>query len=135
MDIYVVVYNALATNKSSIVRLPVSVDAGFDVTNMNSNETIVTNQHPTPSFLNTSSSAAEYALVFNTGPLEPIGGTVFRVRRAAGGSSRSYGASLKALSSTELQRLRGLRAKGEKEKNLSNKITASNGKFSAQFDR
>lgn len=129
MDIYVVVYNAVGSNKSSIVRLPVSVDAGFDVRRVDNNATIASNIQATPSFLTSSQStaAAEYVLAFSTGPLEPVGATVFRVRRSSSSSNKET----KAYAS--LERLRAL--KFDKADSLTTQVVANNGLLSAQFDR
>jgi len=79
---HVLVYNPLGTNKSRIVRLPVSVNATFDVERIDSNGRATTTQSipSIPDNLDrpVSSSAAKYVLAFDTGPLVPVGVNVFK---------------------------------------------------------
>lgn len=79
---YIVVYNGLGSNRSSIVRLPVSVDASFNVTRLggNSIQSNLVRSSPTP-LLSSKSGAANYVLLFDTGPLAPAGATLFRITK------------------------------------------------------
>jgi len=87
------VYNPLGTNKSRIVRLPVSVNATFDVERIDSNGRATTTQSipSIPDNLDrpVSSSAAKYVLAFDTGPLVPVGVNVFKVKQSATISGKS----------------------------------------------
>jgi hypothetical protein len=82
VDLYVVVYNALGSSESSVIRLPVSSDGVFEVKKLGvqaveSSVHIATNAP----FAGTGvPSSAKYVLTFNTGPLPPVGATVFKVQ-------------------------------------------------------
>ena len=78
---YVAIYNALTSSASRIVRLPVSSMGPFHVSRMGNltvdaaGETI---SFAIPSPFDTKASA-NYVLPFDTGPLLPVGVTLFRV--------------------------------------------------------
>lgn len=81
MDLFVVVYNPMGSNTSSIVQLPVSVDKTFDITNLDSNPlTTARSVRPVPSSFS-SPLSAEYILAFDTGPLPPVSATVFQIKQ------------------------------------------------------
>ncbi|CAB9518020.1 Lysosomal alpha-mannosidase [Seminavis robusta] len=84
-DVTVVVYNALGSNTSSIVYLPVSVDSLFEVTRLGTAVAAANNTiRSTPSpFGGVRLSSAKYVLAFDTGPLTPVGTAIFRVRKKA----------------------------------------------------
>ena len=85
-DLYVVVYNALGASKSSIVRLPVAVNGTFDVSRLgNDSDTPATIRSIPNHFFEPSSAspASNWVLPFDSGPLSPIGATVFRVKRSS----------------------------------------------------
>lgn len=87
-DILVVVYNPLGKNKSTIVQLPVALDKSYDVTRLGSDVTTTGSIRPVPSTFQgnslTATASAKFVLAFETGPLHPLGATVFRIRTAAG---------------------------------------------------
>lgn len=125
----------MASNKSSIVRLPVSVNEEFDVMDVSSNATIASNLRPTRSFYSSSPFGSELVLVFNTGPLEPIGAAVFRVRRTLGSSGIAWGTKSGASEVDSLERIRDLESKVRYRVMPKREIVANNGILSAQFDR
>jgi hypothetical protein len=88
---YVIVYNALSTKTSSIVQLPVSVEAVFNITRIDDDDDKLRTGsqiiHSVKSHFIASSSggsqaatAAKYILNFETGVLPPVGAASFRIK-------------------------------------------------------
>lgn len=87
---HIIVYNGLGSSRSEIVRLPVSSDSTFIVSRVGkySAETVSTSvirSSPSP-FWAPVSASARYVLMFDTGPLAPIGATVFRITHELSGT-------------------------------------------------
>jgi hypothetical protein len=82
VDLYVVVYNALGSNDSSVIRLPVSSDGAFEVKKLGTQtvESSVYIATKAPFAGNGVLSSAKYVLAFNTGALPPVGATVFKIQ-------------------------------------------------------
>lgn len=110
------------------MRLPVSVDGSFHVTRLGSAavQTGFVSSSPNP-FSPFHAGSAKYVLLFDTGPLTPVGATVFRVTKA-----RSQPHML-APSSATLQSHRGLQSKNGKDEG--GEVVASNGLVTVHFDR
>lgn len=122
---FVVVYNGLASNKSTIVRLPVSVDGPFHVTRLGSSTIQESLVHSSPSpFVATQSTSANFVLLFDTGPLVPVGATVFRVYKSP------LEANTKVPSVQSQRRLRPIDRENE-----SSQVVTSNGAVKVHFDR
>ena len=82
---FVVVYNGLGSNKSTIVRLPVSVDGHYHVTKLGNQplQSQLMRSSPSPfTSIQTGATSAKFVLLFDTGPLAPVGATVFRVSKS-----------------------------------------------------
>jgi len=83
---FVVVYNALGSNHSSVIHLPVSTDKPFDIKRLGTNPiTTIRAAYPVFSSFQSSMStlSATYILSFDTGPLQPVGATVFQITPAS----------------------------------------------------
>ena len=81
-DIFIIVYNGLASRLSTIVGVPVSVQARYQVSILSSGqlgageEELVVSSALFPQVTEKSSSI----VYFNTGPLPPVGASVFRLK-------------------------------------------------------
>ena len=127
---FVVVYNPLGSNKSSIVQLPVSVNRAFDITRLGSDDplTTVSGVYPVPSTFQgslASTSSSKYILLFDSGPLQPIGATVFQIKPTAdsehGSLSEEFGTGPTLESEHDMDEL--------------DAVVASNEILSVKFDR
>ena len=119
------VYNPLGSNKSSIVRLPVAVSGSFDVTRLDNEEplssvTLIAVPNHFFGSHDASSSPARFVLNFETGPLSPVGATVFRVKRSSFGEA--FHPTIDSLSI-------------KLEDSESDRVVVSNDEISVQFDR
>lgn len=117
---YVIVYNGLGSNRSSILRLPVSVEANFEVARLDSNAT-PDNLRSTPC----SFADSTYVLAFGTGPLPPMGATVFRIRKSDNIDGKDFFPSSSIASNARML---------EQQKDLK-ELAVTNGLFTAKFDR
>ena len=134
MNIFVVVYNPLGSNKSTIVQLPVSVDQAFDIKRLDSNPmSPTTSVRPVQSRFS-SELSAKYILTFDTGPLHPVGTTVFLIKSNPNKIEENVGENAeKVLVNQELETLRKLKYVGNDEDRLP--VTAVNDFVSVKFYR
>ena len=82
-----IVYNALAFSRSTIIHLPVSSDVPYHITRVGSAGKGDQILLPVRSISKvTSDGGSDYLVLFDTGPLSPLGAAVFRLSRAEGQS-------------------------------------------------
>ena len=125
LDLYVVVYNGLGSSKSTIVRLPVSVDGSFHVSKVGGNSLQTHYLRSSPNhFAGTDSTSASFVLLFDTGPLPPVGAAVFRVTQAH---------EKETIPSSEISTSR--RLKYIDTKDGPSEVVASNGIVTVHFDK
>jgi Glycosyl hydrolases family 38 C-terminal domain len=100
-DVYVIIYNALAQNRSSIVRLPVSLDVPYTIQRLEEpvvgiddkkKESIATKREPSivspiMSVPLRDSDPVKPILIFDTGIIPPLGAVTFRIAQAPNISS------------------------------------------------
>ncbi|CAB9508715.1 Lysosomal alpha-mannosidase [Seminavis robusta] len=126
-DMYVVVYNPLGSNKSRIIRLPVSASGPFEVTKMGNESDTSTSQYFTATSAQLqevrSTAAAKYVLSFSTGALAHVGATTFKVTRTT--------SDIVAVVAEKSRRLQSKVV----IKDSNEAVAASNGLLEAQFDR
>lgn len=128
-----IVYNALGSQKSRIVCLPVSSLGEFVVSRVGdhatgSAETIL---YSVPSaFPLLSSTAAKYTLAFDTGPLTPAGATVFRIIQSPRHRLENE------ILTGRLMKSRSLNYESDTTKGLDiDQVTVSNEFLTVQFNR
>ena len=95
--VYVIVYNPLATNRSSVIRLPVASEASFRVERIEEGEqkkvSIIRSLALTDEGLHavagddTTVDDVKHVLIFGTGDLPPIGAVAFRIAKEPDGPS------------------------------------------------
>ena len=128
IDMYVLVYNSLGTERSSIVHLPVSSivnqSSSFDITPvLDSGGEDATTQTVVPTTVvavqsgDTTPTQTKYVLSFATGPIPPVGAKAFRIRRSS------------------KERSTRILPESFSQSNLEEVIELSNGILSARFDR
>lgn len=135
LDIYVVVYNAVASNKSTIIRLPADAMGTFVVTRLDNATAATTREaqsvraRATPFVASQSadSKAARFEIMFDTGPLEPVGATVFRIQHTS-----QTGSMDQQNNPSFVEKQRALQYS---EKDLLEAVVADNGIFKAEFAR
>jgi hypothetical protein len=99
--LYVVVYNSLGTNISTIVRLPVSVDATFAIRRVDDHAaTIYRATSVACPFAISHPSSAKYVLIFNTGVIPSVGAVVFRIQKVGQQPSHASSSAKRVLSSS-----------------------------------
>jgi alpha-mannosidase len=81
-DVYVIVYNPLASERSAIVRLPVAADKTYTITSLSTNSQQAhvgkaVLAFPLPGAASTEEQS--YVLNLNTGKLPPVGAAAFRI--------------------------------------------------------
>ena len=82
IDIYTIVYNGLASQRSIIVRLPVSRNATYSVTRLDSPGEVpqrVQSTLSTPVVTTGNIENAAHILLFNSGPLPPVGAAIIKI--------------------------------------------------------
>jgi len=89
--VYVIVYNPLATNRSSVIRLPVASEASFRVERIEEGDqkrvSIIRSLALTDELSyaaaddDTTVDAVKHVLIFGTGDLPPIGAVAFRIAK------------------------------------------------------
>jgi hypothetical protein len=100
----VIVYNALAFSYSTIIHLPVSSDAPYHISRVGSAGKEDQILLPIRSISKmTSEGGSDYLVLFDTGPLPPLGAAVFRLSRAEGHHSFPLVSSDKSVQSRRLQ--------------------------------
>lgn len=72
-------YNPIAQNRSSVVRLPVSLDASFRVERVDDRKRAQLICSIIADSMHTNSMDVKYVLTFGTGVLPPIGAVAFRI--------------------------------------------------------
>ena len=79
--VYVIVYNPLAANRSSVVRLPVASDDSFRIERVEEDEhkTICVIRATPVQSVQANSASIKYVLTFDTGNLPPVGAVAFRI--------------------------------------------------------
>ena len=131
IDLYVLVYNSLGTERSSIINLPVSnnVNQSFDITSVSDSgggdataQTVVPMPVVAVQSGDTTPTQTKYVLSFATGSIPPVGAKAFRIRRSS---------SFKETTSTTIL------PESFSQSNLEEDqvIELSNGILSARFDR
>lgn len=130
---YVVIYNALGSIKSRIVRLPVSVGGTFDVSKVGIQNHTASPQSfqaiSAPFCRSSTTCAAKYVLYFDTGPLVPTGPTIFKVKLSGGnGALSTISESALAQDSRALQSHTGIHQEAID-------VSVSNGLISVRFNR
>jgi len=139
-DMYVVVYNPLATLRSSVIMLPVSVDANFDVERLDGSGSsrrsgrFVKSIRSVPVAVKATKAGAPFTLVFQTGQLPPVGAAVFKVSMVMEQSVVSGGnTAVSAASSRRLLTLDDEPSSTDKADSTS--VEVSNGMLTVRFDR
>ena len=122
---YVLVYNPLASNRSAVVRLPVS-DASFRVERVEEGENVQIIRSVRIDPIHPDSAEVKYVLTFSTGVLPPVGAVAFRVTKESANGYTDLSAS-----STMSATARRLRKKVTKHE----AVELSNGITAALFDR
>eukprot|EP00521_Asterionellopsis_glacialis_P017327 CAMPEP_0195302294 /NCGR_PEP_ID=MMETSP0707-20130614/30840_1 /TAXON_ID=33640 /ORGANISM="Asterionellopsis glacialis, Strain CCMP134" /LENGTH=1068 /DNA_ID=CAMNT_0040365501 /DNA_START=82 /DNA_END=3288 /DNA_ORIENTATION=- len=132
-DIFIIVYNGLAARRSTVVGVPVSVQARYQVSILSSSpleadeEEVIVPSALFPQVTDKSSSV----VYFDTGPLPPVGASVFRLKIL-----NSIGTILG--SSNELAResalLRGAENPTDLEKEEPDSLELSNGFLTVHFN-
>ena len=85
--IYVLVYNSLSSNRSSIVRLPVSTDDSYKVERVEDNQNVGLQLiRPTTRSAVHTKGEKERVLLFGTGEIPPLGIATFRIARIGNSS-------------------------------------------------
>jgi hypothetical protein len=79
-DVYVVVYNSLGVEQSTIIELPVSTDAVYHVSKVGSpdGESNIVSSHPAAAG-RAHGRASSYMLAFNTATLPALGASIFYI--------------------------------------------------------
>ena len=125
---YVVLYNALGTNRSQIVRLPVSTNGTFKVSRVGDAGNSIISAIPSPFDTHTS---AKYVLPFASGPITPVGVTVFQITQT---DDRVNPVSLHNPISASAPGDRSLRASKDNS-GVQEEVIVSNGDLTVRFDR
>jgi hypothetical protein len=129
-DVYVVVYNSLGVERSTIVQLPVSTDAVYRVSKVGSpdGESNIVSSHPVASG-RAHGRASSYVLAFDTATLPALGASIFHISL----SERPDDANelTKAFASSTVK---SDHRRTEIEDGSSTDVKASNGIFSVLFD-
>jgi hypothetical protein len=117
-DLYVVVYNAKASEVSSIIRLPVSTNQTYLVERVERNATVARSRlvEPVQAVNLRTTDKPRYTVMFDTGPLPPIGVALFRVSM----TNKVFSSSLRSNDLTETRRL--FRAADGKDVVVSNEL-------------
>ena len=76
---YILVYNPLAQNRSSVVHIPVACDGLFRVERVEEGSDIMFLRSTSKESLLSSSATIRYELIFNTDVLPPLGAVAFRI--------------------------------------------------------
>jgi hypothetical protein len=111
------------------VRLPVSVDSSFKVTRLGRNSIgsnlVRSSLNP---FVSSQSGSANYVLLFDSGPLTPVGVTVFRISKSSTDPQRQG----PTVDSVQPYRslTSSMNANGD-----SDDVVATNGLVTVRFDR
>ena len=82
--LYVIVYNSLAKERSTIVRIPVSSKAAFDVTRVqDAARSVASTHHSIEAPRDCPMCHRKHVLYFDTGLLPPVGAVAFRITESA----------------------------------------------------
>jgi hypothetical protein len=102
-DVYAIIYNPLASNRSAIIRLPVSSHSLYRVHRIENDASAsqVIRSSAVPELL--LGGATKWLLVFDTGVLPPVGAVAFRISKA-GDPAEYDGPSLPTQAETSLAR-------------------------------
>jgi hypothetical protein len=127
------VYNPLASPHSSVISLPVSIYADFDIRRLDhsadnsfSGETMRVTSVPRHDASFTRS--AEFALIFQTGLLPPVGAAIFKISTAA--EYDEFRQSPEAVSVAQRELIDPSSTEDEQSS-----LEVSNGLFTVKFDR
>jgi hypothetical protein len=130
-DLYVIVYNSLGSGRSTVIHLPVSTNGIYQVTKIGSHsyEAALVLSHSSSSTC--ISGGAKYVVNFATGPLPPLGASVFQLSITKNSTASVKFSTLKTetLLTQEQHRHRANTADVP-----SKDVEASNEFFSAVFD-
>jgi len=118
-DIFIVAYNALASSRSDVVGVPVSIDASYRVWNLMTNAEVDSILLPRDNSAGVANSS-NFVLYFDTGDIPAIGGVSYRIEMVEGIPS--------AISSTAKSSSSGLRSSEDS-------LIVNNGDFSIYVDR
>jgi len=141
-DLYVVVYNGLAKQRSAIISLPISASAVEEAPSVGVVVQRLSNQETVEGSIHLQGNSA--VLYFNTGSLPPVGGSVFRVtfvsEKVESSLSQDTASSAKILSQDTASSLaaRSMLSKqqcGSAIKFSGDTAEVSNGILSVRFDR
>jgi hypothetical protein len=128
--VYVVVYNSLGVERSTIVQLPVSTDAVYRVSKVGSpdGESNIVQSHPAAAG-RANGRASSYVLAFDTATLPALGASIFHISL----SERSDDATelTKTFASSTVK---SYHRRTEIEHVSPTDVEASNGIFSVLFD-
>jgi hypothetical protein len=102
-DVYAIIYNPLASNRSAIIRLPVSSHSLYRVHRIENdpNASQVIRSSAVPQLL--LGDATKWVLVFDTGVLPPVGAVAFRISKV-GDPAESEGPALPTQPETSVVR-------------------------------
>jgi hypothetical protein len=103
-DVYAIIYNPLASNRSAIIRLPVSAHSFYRVHRIDNdtNASKVIRSSTVPQLLPLG-DATKWVIVFDTGVLPPVGAVAFRISKV-GDPVESDGPSLPTQTETSVVR-------------------------------
>ncbi len=126
LDLYVVVYNSLAKQRTTAINLPVAT-GGMYLVHAETDSPVVVSAHPDLLNTNNMDGRGPFVVSFDTGSLPALGAKVFRVHKSRGEKPRG-GNSDASLHHSENRQLQG----EGKERNQAVKV--SNGIFTVEFD-
>jgi hypothetical protein len=130
-DVYVVVYNSLGGSRSTVVHLPVSTDGTYRVSKVGSSADEAKLVLASLSSLSSAKGSARYVAHFDTGPLPPLGASIFQIT-LAGNTTTSKKLEHMDMSTSLMQKTDHRRV--DEFGTRSEDVEASNGMFSVLFD-
>jgi hypothetical protein len=128
-DVYVVVYNSLGAYRSTLVHLPVSTDGTYRVSKVGSSADEAKLVSASLSSLSSAKGSARYVALFDTGPLPPLGASIFQIT-LSGNTTTSK--QLDHMNTSLMQKTDHRRV--DEFGTRSEDVEASNGMFSVLFD-
>jgi hypothetical protein len=130
-NVYVVVYNSLGVSRSTVVHLPVLTDGTYRVSKVRSSADEAKLVSASLSSFSSTKGSARYVAHFDTGPLPPLGASIFQTT-LAGNTTTSKKLDHMDMSTSLMQETDHRRA--GKFGRTSEDVETSNGLFSVLFD-
>lgn len=96
-DLFVLVYNALPSHRSAVISIPVPQSSDYDISKVVNGEVDKQNVEQIPSLVVAPMKAGEperHVVHFDTGPIDPLGASIFRVKQTTAASGENVALNL-----------------------------------------